>query len=203
MYDTIWYKDVVAFLNINKLPEFIPFPSLSFVEKLNAIMRFSLYFAIVLLAVKHNTLALYIPLFVGVFTWGLYSFYEKEMNEYLSMHKMSNIHIDKCTDEKCLLPTRNNPFGNISIADYALNPNRPPGCKITKPWVKKMAEKKFEHNLYRDVDDVWGRRTSSRNFYQTPIQTIPNKQNEFAKWLYSRKRTCKEGNGDACLMNQM
>ena len=36
-----------------------------------------------------------------------------------------------------------------------------------------------------------------------PVTTIPNKQVEFAKWLYMGPRTCKEGNGDRCVANQM
>ena len=31
-----------------------------------------------------------------------------------------------------------------------------------------------------------------RQFYTTPINTIPNDQTEFAKWLYDSGPTCKE-----------
>ena len=29
-----------------------------------------------------------------------------------------------------------------------------------------------------------------RNFYTTPINTVPNNQTEFAKWLYDKGPTC-------------
>ena len=63
-------------------------------------------------------------------------------------------------------------------------------------------ERNFEHNVYRDVDDVFDRRSSSRQFFTTPNTTIPNDQSGFAKWLYERGPTCKDGDGDVCSTNQ-
>jgi hypothetical protein len=108
---------------------------------------------------------------------------------------------DKLNKRPCTMPSRNNPMANILVSDYRDNAQRPPGCDINNKNVKKMAETYFEENLYRDVDDVWKRKTSSRNYYQTPIQTIPNDQKGFAEWLYKTEPTCKEGNGLSCHKN--
>ncbi len=39
---------------------------------------------------------------------------------------------------------------------------------------------------------------SQRQFFTMPWTTIPNAQNEFAKWLYLNPKTCKEDQ-DYCL----
>jgi len=203
MKDKIWFEDPMVFLDVNKLPDFIPLPSMTFVGKLNAIMRFSLYFAILLLVTQNSPKVMYIPVFVSLFTFGLYKMYENERNEFYSRQMAQNMRYDENKKESCVLPSKNNPFTNILVSDYVLNPTRKPGCKITKPSVKKMAEDEFSRTLYMDVDDIWSTNSSSRMFYQTPIQTIPNDQGKFAQWLYGRSRSCKECNGDRCLMNQM
>ena len=174
-------------------------------QKLNALLRFSIYFALLMLLVREDPKSLYLILFVGGFTWAMNLFYEAQRRELYTRHKTQDLQYDPRTKKACALPTKNNPFANILVSDYALNPMRKPGCNITKPRVKRMTEKMFRHNLYRDVDDIWGRRSSSRNFYQTPIQTIPNRQGEFASWLYGLggRRTCKQGNGVSCMRNQL
>ena len=201
--DRIWYQDPMGFVQIDKLQEFVPSSYMTFAQKLNAMMRFAIYFTILLLVTQNNAKVIYIAVFVAIFTLALYHFYEREKDEFKEKHKAFNLHYDKVKKEACVMPTKNNPFANILVSDYALNPSRKPGCNITKPAVKKKAEEMFGHNLYSDVDDIWSRNTSSRNFYQTPIQSIPNKQNEFAKWLYGHGKTCKEGNGKSCIRNQM
>ena len=41
---------------------------------------------------------------------------------------------------------------------------------------------KFNIGLYRDINS---NENSQRQFYTTPITTIPNKQSQFANWLYN------------------
>jgi hypothetical protein len=50
----------------------------------------------------------------------------------------------------------------------------------------------FNHNLFKDVNDVFGKMNSQRQFYTMPNTTIPNAQDDFAKWLYANPKTCKE-----------
>jgi hypothetical protein len=40
--------------------------------------------------------------------------------------------------------------------------------------------------------------SSQRNYFTMPWTTIPNKQDEFARWLYLSPKTCKEDQ-DNCL----
>jgi len=60
--------------------------------------------------------------------------------------------------------------------------------------IKNIVENKFNNDLYLDSNDLFNRRNSQRQFYTMPNTSIPNKQGDFAKWLYDRGPTCKEGN---------
>jgi len=76
--------------------------------------------------------------------------------------------------------------------------DRPPACSSSNPDVKKKIDEYFDNNLYKDVNDVFGKMNSQRQFYTMPWTTIPNAQDEFAKWLYLNPKTCKEDQ-DFCL----
>lgn len=101
-------------------------------------------------------------------------------------------------DENCVKPSLDNPFMNVNYVDYLDNPNRNQACDITSPEVKKDANSKFMNNLFRDTSDLFETNNSQRQFYTMPSTTIPNKQDEFAKWLYLSPKTCKEDQ-DYCL----
>ncbi len=204
MDDEIWYRDINGFMQVSKLPEFIPLAHMTLAQKLNAILRFSIYFGLVIAVVKQSIAALFLPIFVAIFTYALFAFFDSNTKKENEMYTMLGLKKDGPGKRAplCVAPTVHNPMGNILISDYVLNPKRPAACDITKRSVRRQAEKMFASTLYRDVDDVWTAKTSSRNFYQTPIQTIPNKQTEFAEWLYKpRGKTCKENNGVQCLNN--
>ena len=67
--------------------------------------------------------------------------------------------------------------------------------------LKKDIEQNFNHNLYRDVSDLYGKSNSQRQYYTTPNTQIPNDQTSFAKWCYGTPATCKEGNNLQCFNN--
>ena len=197
----IWYEDIYQFVHMANLPKFIPMPSTSLAEKLNASLRFSIYFAVILFLAQRQSGVFFVPVFVAIFTYALYAFYDANATAENDM--LTSLNLAKCGPKKkdsCILPTPDNPMGNVLISDIVLNPDRPAACPITTSSVKKRAEK-IMNSLYKDVDDIWSAKTSTRMFYQTPIQTIPNKQTEFAEWLYKTGKTCKEGSGGKCLLN--
>jgi Ca2+/Na+ antiporter len=190
-------------MSTDTLANFIPTSTMTFAEKLNAMMRFAIYFSIMVVVVKRDVRYVYIVLFVALFTLLLYTVYERDRKEMYSKHEKEGTRYHKHTKKVCTLPSKDNPFANILVSDYKYNPKRNPGCNISKSKMKRRVNAYFNHNLYRDVDDIWHRKSSSRNFYQTPIQTIPNQQTEFAQWLYGRGRSCKQGSGARCMQNQM
>ena len=91
-------------------------------------------------------------------------------------------------DTECRPPSLNNPFMNVLLSDDRTVDE---ACKYTKE-TRAQIDSAFNSNLYQDVDDVYGTNNSQRQFYTMPSTTIPNNQDQFAKWLYKTGPTCKE-----------
>lgn len=97
----------------------------------------------------------------------------------------------------CRRPTRDNPFMNPNISHYGTDKS-PGACNIEDPEIADEVELYFNKDLYRDVEDIWNRKNSQRQFYTIPSTSIPNKQKEFANWLYDIPFSCKQ-NQQNCL----
>jgi hypothetical protein len=181
----IWYRDPISYLiDVNFVTEFIPNSEMKTEEQLNAIFRFSIYLSILVFLFKNDFRIFYLPIFVGLMTFVLYK-YDSENNQKAKVMEELNIVVDKNTKEYCSKPTNNNPFMNVLQSDYEDFPNKPPACNVSKSSVKKDIVQKFEENYNRQDDDIFRTGGSERQFYTTPITTIPNDQESFAKWLYT------------------
>lgn len=199
--EKIWYEDIHHFITQDNFFAIWPSKEMSFAEQLNCLMRFSLYFAVVVFVIKKDPNILFIPIFMAIFTYYIYMVdvnnkkHEKEIMEHMNTMK------DNETGKQCQRPSSQNPFMNVLMTDYVKNPERPPACTINNK-VKKQVNKYFDNNLFRNVDDIFHKNASDRQFYTTPNTTIPNDQTAFAKWLYKLGPTCKEGNGSECYRNK-
>lgn len=199
--EKIWYQDLRGFITDVNYFEFWPSKDMSFAEQLNCLMRFSLYFALIVLLIKKDVNILFVPMFMGIFTYYVYMVdTQNKINEKMILDSMS-MHKNERDGSTCVKPSPNNPFMNVLMTDYAKNPKRPSACSPDSKTTRSEIKKHFDKNLFRNVDDVFHKNASDRQFYTTPITTIPNDQNAFAKWLYGQGATCKEGNGDKCFRN--
>lgn len=99
----------------------------------------------------------------------------------------------------CRAPTDANPFMNPDITEFN-KPSMPAACNVDDQDIKDDMRIGFNHELFRDVDELWERANSQRQFYTMPNTSIPNQQVEFAKWLYNipADRVCKT---DGCGQN--
>lgn len=99
----------------------------------------------------------------------------------------------------CRRPTHDNPFMNPSIKEFG-NVSPPAACNADDDQIKENIRVNFNHDLFRDVDELWERANSQRQFYTVPNTMIPNNQTEFANWLYKipEEYVCKS-NQTNCL----
>ncbi len=193
-----WFKDPRNFISEKNYDKFFPSPAMTYTEKLNSIMRLAIYFSIIILILKKDTNILFIPILTGIFTFFMYNNTDiKKKQEETFLNKM-NLHKDPYTQELCHRPTPENPFMNILMSDYKLNPKRNKACDVTKGNIKMEAQKYFNRNLYRDVGDIFQKNASDRNWYTTASTTIPNDDDSFKNFVYKLGPTCKQGNGNAC-----
>ena len=96
----------------------------------------------------------------------------------------------KYKKSKCRKPTADNPYMNIVFSDYLDAANVPEPCNSDQ--TNDDAQHLYNSTVYRNIEDVYERQNSQRLFYTLPITTIPNKQGEFADWLYKTGPQCKE-----------
>ena len=190
MSPVFWYKDYKILFE--DLDNFYPSPDMNLVEKLNSIMRLSLYISIILTLITFNYLYLYIVIGVGLFTIFIYKMQKDNVEKFFSDY-------DKivCNNgEECVEPTPDNPFMNFNnITD---DRKRGPACSsFDNDVIKEKIEENFDNNLYKDVGDLYSKNNSQREFYTMPNTKVMNDQNSFAKWCYSTPPTCKE-DGTRC-----
>lgn len=201
MSDEIWFNNIQGFMSAHNYNRFFPSKEMTFPEQLNSLLRFSIYFSALVFLLKKDTNIFFIVIFMGGFTYLLYTVDSQNKKRERFFLKQQNLAADKNTGKVCVEPSKNNPFMNVLMSEYAENPTRKEACDVTKGKQKKMAKKYFEDNLYRDVSDIFDKNASDRNYYTTAITTIPNDQDGFAKFCYGQNKTCKEGNGLKCYSN--
>lgn len=196
MNDEFWYHNPSILFQSNRLMDFFPAVHMNQYEKLNAISRLSAYLTMVLFVYSGNYLYLFITIITLIITYLIFIQNDDVVEEKFDTTNNLNLQI--------IEPTNENPFMNILLDDWEKTPNREAINKLPNANIGDIQETindKFNKNLYRDLGDVFEKENSQRQFYTTPITTIPNNQDKFAKWLYYKSETCKEGNGNQCYVN--
>ena len=193
MSDPFWFSDYSILYERPRLLEFFPTTGMSSDEKLNAIVRFGVYAGFLMYVYGGNINTLYLPVALAIVTKLMHDNMPAEGLTGAPWGGLSEKAPDMAT-ASCTMPTVDNPFMNPSITDIRDDPKKAPACPIDSPATAKQVEDSFYNDLFRDVDDVWGRQTSSRNFYTVPNTKLPNDQTEFAEWLYGSKQQagCRE-----------
>ena len=78
-----------------------------------------------------------------------------------------NIKVENYLDD-CVLPTDDNPFMNVLLTDKR---TRKPACRTVKnKKIKKLVNDKFSNGLYKDINSVYDRENSQREFFTMPKQ---------------------------------
>ena len=95
-------------------------------------------------------------------------------------------------------PTSDNPMMNPTLNDFNTE-NLPTASNADDEDIKNEMSESFSKDLFRDLNDLFDRKSSERVFYTVPGGSVPNDQDAFAKWCYNLPATCQEGNGLSCI----
>jgi len=193
--EKIWFEDPKTLFTKENYSKFYPSKDMTFPQQLNTFVRLSIYFSIVVFVLKKDSNIFFVVIFVCIFTFFLYKIdTENKITEKLYLDK-NNLRVNS-KKEVCQIPTKDNPFMNVLISDYATNPTRKKACHD-----KALTKKYFDSKLYRDADDIFHKQASDRQCVTNPVTEIPNDSVAYAKWLYGVKEaTCKE-EGFSCYKN--
>lgn len=211
--EKIWYEDPKVLIEPRKLVKYLPQKDDTSNEKINALMRLSLYISLILSVAMFNLNYLFIFILTGFITYvvnvSAEKKDEKEVSKNVENYQDLKDDLDylkrkiKVKDyvKKCSIPTDDNPFMNFLVTD---DRDKKAACSTVKdPKIKEVVEDKFNKKLYRDINSVYNNENSQREFYTMPNTEVMNRQKELGEWLYQTPKTCKEGNGNQCVANNM
>jgi len=201
-----WSDKISILYDKNFLFEIIPKKEYNLNRKLNALLRFTVYYCLIVYLM--DTKKRYVLSFIigmGLFTYLIYfkykeSFMNRETNKI--MNDSEDMKINELSSE-CRIPTKDNPFMNPLLADFGSNKSKPACTSYNNKGVQRVTKDFFEEDLYKDVNDIFDNGNSQRQFFSVPGNSVPNDRDTFMKWCYQTPPTCKEGNGLQCAANQL
>ena len=190
----LWYNNPsVLFDNMTQI---LPLNSLSPNQKINSLVRLSIYYIIIVLLLNtpyDRKILLSVSIIIILSSFLIKS--EEAFNQNLSL--ASTVVLPD--DPKCQKPTPNNPFMNFTSGDFIQNPNRERGCSYVnnRDSVKQNFNKLIDMPVVNS-NNIWSNDLSDRNFYTMPNTGIVNEQEQFAKWIFGDSGKCKT-TGNDCL----
>jgi hypothetical protein len=206
-----WFLDVNVLFDVFKLTHISFASNIPYPEKINNLVRISIWVGVAASIVMRTYLLLWLPIIIMAITFVIYLMRVDAVNEEIrkvgpnatikDLPQVVKTRFEQFIDmNRCVKPTIENPFMNALNFDPR---NRKPACQVNSPQKMSEIEQLFNTGLYRSASDIFGKNNSQREFYVMPVTTFPNDQEGFAKWLYGTPPTCKEGNGAQCVANIM
>ena len=205
MYTPFWYNQINIMYDKNYLFEIFPVKEYDIVRKLNAVLRFSIYYSIIVFLYNRNTNIFAVPLITALVTFFIWkknaSVQINNLDTQLrNNNNISNDIVSGKHNLGCSLPTKDNPFMNTPFFDVSADKELPQSCtSYDNKGIQRKIEKEFDKGLYRNYTDIFGKENSQRQFFSVPGRGGVPDQSSFAHWLYRTPDTCKEGNSLACL----
>ena len=188
--EQIWYKNPRTF--IEDPLTFVPTSKMSLTQTLNAVVKLSLYISVIMYFMQKKEKGMFVLFSAVALTVFINYINVVEKDSYVYTQNVHKIR-----------PTVDNPFMNPTIGEFHDSKPREIDSKAADiyedPELKEEVEEAFDAKLHQNTSDIFSKYNSQRQFYTVPVTTIPNKQNDFAKWLYQPQGAgCKEGNIGKC-----
>ena len=229
IHENYWFQDLGnSIFNLDYALKIFPNSDMTYAEKINSIVRLSIYMGLILGLFYRNYLFLYIPIIVMVLTYLLYIFRIDQLESMRqgqgpnsNLNTINQMNLEDLTKRNmassygkgngtpdnfkdilniktCSKPNTVNPFMNPLVFDSRL---RDSACDSIKEENQLKIEKEYNKYCIKDISDIFNHNSGRRQFYTVASTTYPNNQGGFANWLYKTPPTCKEGNGAQCVAN--
>ena len=197
--DAFWYENPAVLVDRDRAFDILPAAGSSFSQQMNSLVRLSLIYSVIVFVIRGSVWSLAVPLATMLGTW----FASAKSVEGARANLLDALPAGSCLadtepgsppprvsgsgprETDCVAPTEDNPFMNASPVDAR---DRPAACDPLDPRVAAEIESSFERDMFLGTDDVWARKSQSRQFLTMPSTTIPNDQTSFAEALYSGRR---------------
>lgn len=161
--EPFWYDEPSVLFAPDTWYRFVPQPTMTVPQALNAVARFSIYLSLLLFVTTMNPkYTLILPLVLG-FTILLKAWFPQA-------RKLTEPFVSSYVGEERTLPSDDNPFMNAPLTDILDHPNRPPAADVTALDVRDKVNAAFAKtsNIYMDTTDVFDLMQAQRNFHTVP-----------------------------------
>ena len=168
MSEPFWYLQPNVLFSKDTWYAFVPQPNMTVASALNAVVRFSVYLALLLFLTSRDPWYLvWIPAVMGI-TVALNQWFPEAKK--ISESFQSGPVVSGYQGTEVSMPSDDNPFMNAQLTDILDNPERPPAAEITSVAVRDKVNAAFAKtsNIYMDTTDVFEMVQSQRNFYAVP-----------------------------------
>ena len=214
MNNMFWLNDPSILMNKKHITNIWPKKENSLYQNLNAMTRLVILLTVVSYVLTKNKTCFLLGVLCILAVIGIY-YYKKDVVKESFIKQIKDEFINK----NHTTPKDKNPMMNILTNEISENPTRKEALLAYKPVVEKDINEKtkdfitksfssdikerneVKDKLFNDLGDSMTFDKSMRNFYTTPITTIPNEQKTFAEFLYGDMISCKEGHETACVRN--
>ena len=120
MYTPFWFNEINILYDKQYIFEIFPIKEYDIVRKLNAIIRFSIYYSIIVYCYNKNTNILAVPFITGLVTYLIWKNNSSvQLNNYENKLRNDNPEVISIKNHNigCQLPTKDNPFMNTMFYD--------------------------------------------------------------------------------------
>jgi hypothetical protein len=163
--EPFWFSEPSVLFSQDAWYKFVPTAHMPVSESLNAVVRFSVYLAILLFLSSMRPLyLLIIPLVMGS-TIVLNALFPQARKIVESFG--NGLVVSGYVGDMENMPTDDNPFMNPHLTDILDNPMMPPAADVTRKDVRDQVNAAFAKtsNIYMDTTDVFQMVQSQRNFH--------------------------------------
>jgi hypothetical protein len=184
--EIFWLKDPASLFSRDTALRFVPTENMTVPEALNAVVRFTVYFSILLTLITADANYL---LFIPVVMAGTAILVQL----YPTTQVLKETFTDK--GDKTATPTKDNPFMNVLFTDYVDDPKRPAApADVTAPAIKESINEAFAQtsDLFMDTEDKFTLAQSARQWATQASTTIPNDFQGFQDFLNDGNISRKE-----------
>ena len=188
--DPIWFKNLRIL--IDRPSEIIPTRDQSDAERVNAMVRLTIYCSLSVALIRANAMYAVLGLAIIVIISLSYALGAKQKNKNNEAYSNIRPKTLKRENKACYKSNPNNPFGNATVGALLDDEGKPPACGYDEPGVASQMRKNFNNGLFRNLDDVYEVENSQRQFYTMPVTTSAPDTIAFGEFLFGNKRTCKE-----------
>lgn len=170
-HDDVWYTNMSILFAKGRLFEFWPHVMHSDEEKVNAIVRFSMYATLMLYLANRKPKYLV----MGVVAIAIVSY----AHHHASMtNRKGDATVPKVQMRPRRQPSEKNPFGNALVMED--DPIKGIDPLPDDPKTEELRDIAARKGLFMEFEDAWNKYSSERQFYTVP----ENDQGAFAQYLY-------------------